>query len=121
MSALQNNALKIILEKHLSIWNQADDATLRTEVEGIYSPKIRIADPAKRYKGHDGVVAAITQQHTQFPGALLHLKGTPSVHHNGAYYTWELAVPEQPPVAAGTGFVLLKDGLIKTIYLFTDK
>ena len=57
----------------------------------------------------------IREQHDEFP-----LIGDPEVIDDGGRVRWVSGRPGEPPVDAGTDFIILRDGRIAAVYLFFD-
>lgn len=121
MASEKKDAIKAVIEKHLAVWNDTNEATRKAAIETIYSLDVKVADPDEKYKGRELVDGVIVAFQTKFSGAALSLVGKPQIHHNGAYFKWQLGVAGAPAVATGLDFIMLKDGLIKTLYVFVDK
>lgn len=117
----KKDAIKAIINNHLAAWNDTNQITRKAAIDTIYSLDIKIADPDEKYRGREAVDGVIAAFQNKFSGAALSLLGKPQIHHNGVYYKWQLAAAGAPPLATGVDFVLLKDGLIKTLYVFVDK
>lgn len=121
MASEHKKALKELIRQHIAAWNNTDETSRKAAIATLYHAEAKLADPEGKYKGHEELNTAIAAFQAKFPGAIITLHDKIDIHHNGAYYTWELGVPDNPPLATGTDFVLLKDDLIKTLYVFIDK
>jgi ketosteroid isomerase-like protein len=117
----KKDAIKAIIDNHLAAWNNTDPVSRQAAIATIYSLDVKVADPDEKYKGRETVDGIIAGFQAKFSGASLSLVGKPQIHHNGVYYKWQLAAAGAAPLATGVDFILLKDGLIKTLYVFVDK
>ena len=119
MSAKKNTLIKLLIEKHIMVWNEPDTMAKQAAISEIYTPEIKITNPEGKYKGIEAVYNAIEIFRQANPGTVLKLNGTPAMHHNSAYYHWSL-IKENQQVAHGVDFVIFKDGLIKSVFTFMD-
>jgi hypothetical protein len=117
----KKDAIKAIIHSHLAAWNDTNAESRKAAIDTIYSLDVKVADPDEKYKGRELVDGIIVAFQTKFAGAQLSLVGKPQIHHGGAYYNWQLATEGAAPIATGVDFVLIKDGLIKTLYVFVNK
>ena len=121
MASEKKLAIKAVIEKHIAAWNDLNETTRLAAIEELYTPDVKVADPKDKQKGREFMNGVITGFQQQFSGAKISIVGDIDIHHNGAYYKWDLAPEGQPPVASGVDFVLLKENQIKTLYVFVNK
>ncbi|KEZ34308.1 nuclear transport factor 2 family protein [Frankia sp. CeD] len=111
------------VQRYFAAWNAATPEDLKDAVAAAFTEEGTYTDPLADVSGHDGIAAAISGAHEQFPGFEFRLAGSPDGHHNIARFSWEL-VSKADGSAPATGFdviTLAEDGRIRSVSGFLDR
>jgi ketosteroid isomerase-like protein len=110
------------VQRYFVAWN-AEAEDLDKAVAVAFTEDATYTDPLAEVKGHEGLAAAISGAHAQFPGFEFKLTGTPDAHHDIARFTWDL-VSKADGSAPAAGFdviTLAEDGRISSVRGFLDR
>lgn len=111
------------IQRYFAAWNASGAEEVEKAVAAAFTEDGTYTDPLVEVKGHEGIAAAISGAHAQFPGYAFKQTGTPDAHHDIARFTWEL-VSKADGSAPAAGFdviVLAEDGRIRTVNGFLDR
>ncbi|SDT61813.1 nuclear transport factor 2 family protein [Actinoplanes derwentensis] len=111
-----------VIERYLTIWNEADSSVRRTEVDVVFAAGVRYVDPLAAVEGRDALDALIGAVREQFAGLEFSLGGPVDAHHDQARFTWHLGRPGEEPLVIGFD-VAERDaeGRIRQVFGFIDK
>ncbi|WP_443079171.1 nuclear transport factor 2 family protein [Streptomyces sp. NBC_01498] len=111
------------VERYFAAWNAATPGEVAKAVAAAFTEDGTFTDPLADVAGHDGIVAAITGAHQQFPGFKFTLTGTPDGHHNLVRFTWDLVstADGSSPAAGFDVITLAEDGRISGVAGFLDR
>ncbi|WP_405666505.1 nuclear transport factor 2 family protein [Streptomyces sp. NBC_01166] len=111
------------VERYFTAWNAATPEDLAKAVAAAFTEEGTYTDPLGEAKGHEGIAAAITGAHQQFPGFAFELTGTPDAHHNLVRFTWDLVstADGSAPAAGFDVITLAGDGRISSVAGFLDR
>jgi len=106
----------------LDVFGESDPARRRAAIDELWHEDGVFYDPGKgAYRGRDEidrVAAAIKATHPDFQYQPI---AEPEESGNGGRVKWVAGRPGEPPVYAGTDFIIARDGRIAAVYLFFDK
>ncbi|WP_181784009.1 alpha/beta fold hydrolase [Pseudonocardia pini] len=106
-----------IVAAHLAAWNRPAGSVSFAE---IYAADVVVGEPGAAHTGHAGMTAAITALQTQVPGAAISRSGPIQTAQDLVTYPWTLGFEGQPPVASGRDVLLVRDGLVTSLYVVID-
>ncbi|MFE4690698.1 nuclear transport factor 2 family protein [Streptomyces sp. NPDC056749] len=111
------------VERYFAAWNAATPEELVEAVASAFTEDGSYTDPLGEARGHEGITAAITGAHQQFPGFRFQLTGTPDAHHDLVRFTWDLvSTADGSSPAAGFDVIkLAEDGRIISVAGFLDR
>lgn len=111
-----------LLEMNLQgIFGEGDEARRRAVAEEILAEDAVFIEPHGIYRGRDEIVriaGVIRATHPTF--RYTPLAAAEVLHDQAGRVQWVAGEPSQPPVYAGTDFIVAKDGRITALYLFFD-
>jgi hypothetical protein len=113
-------AINNLLNKHLSLWSETDEAKRTPVIAEIYTEDIHFVDPFFTISGQPQVSACIADLLKQNPGYVFRMAGPVEAHHQVAYVGWEFGPSTAPATVTGRDFFVLADERIQTIYTFID-
>ncbi|HET6856833.1 MAG TPA: nuclear transport factor 2 family protein [Streptomyces sp.] len=111
------------VQRYFTAWNASTPEELAKAVADAFTEDATYTDPLADVRGHDGLIAAISGAHEQFPGFDFVLTGTPDGHHDRVRFTWDL-VSRADGSAPAAGFdvvTLAEDGRIGSVSGFLDR
>ena len=119
-----SNSISTLLTRNLQdVFGENDPARRRAAIDEIFTEDGVFYDPSKGvYRGRDeidriaGTMRAATHPEFQYQPI-----AEPEELGNGGRVKWVAGRPDQPPVYAGTDFIIARDGRIAALYLFFDK
>ena len=115
--------ISTLLTRNLQVvFGENDPARRRAAIDELYTEDGVFYDPSKGvYRGRDEIdriAGAIRATHPDF--RYQHI-AEPEESGNGGRLKWVSGRPGEPPVYAGTDFIIVRDGRIAALYLFFDK
>ncbi len=118
-----SSSLAALLTRNLhDVFGENDPARRRAAIDAIYTEDGVFYDPSRGvYRGRDEidrVAGAIRATHPDFRYQPI---AAPEEVGNGGRIRWVSGRPGEPPVYAGTDFIIARDGRIAALYLFFDK
>lgn len=121
-----NNMEKSTLLKDslLLIWNNRNSAERKAFMEKIYASDITFyeSDNSEPFVGTESIDNLIQALQKDWSSDFeFILTETPRSNHNIQQISWQLGIPGQKPVATGMDIAIIKDGMIKTLYLFLNQ
>ncbi len=110
-----------IARDYLAVWNQADPAQRRVQLDAAWASDAEYSDPLMAARGREAICAMIEQARGQFPGHSFSLRGQPDTHNRFVRFSWNLASAGGAPIAGGTDVVRLDDqGRVAEVVGFLD-
>jgi hypothetical protein len=114
--------ISTLLTRNLNdVFGENDPARRRAAVDEIFIEDCVFYEPRAVYHGRDEidrVAGAIKATHSDFRYQPI---APPEELGNGGRVRWVSGPPGEPPVYAGTDFIVARDGRIAAVYLFFDK
>lgn len=111
-----------LAKRYIASWNEADAATRRRLVDGLWTEDAHYADPMMKADGQEGIAALIGGVHTQFPGYRFALTGQADGHGPYLRFSWSLGPADGQVVARGTDFAAVAaDGRLARVTGFLDQ
>lgn len=117
------NSAKLLEDSLLLIWNNRQAESRSAAMKTVYSDDIVFyeSNDGPAIVGHDAINELITKLQQQWPVEFsFELTKTPQVNHEVQHISWTLGIPGQTPVASGSDIAVVKDGKIRSLYLFLD-
>ena len=115
-------SISALLTRNLQdVFGENDPARLCAAIDELWTEDGVFYEPKGVYRGHDEidrVAGAIRATHPDFQYQPI---AEPEELGNGGRVKWVAGRPGQPPVYAGTDFIVARDGRIAAVYLFFDK
>jgi hypothetical protein len=115
-------SISTLLTRNLQeVFGENNPARRRAAIDEIFTEDCVFYEPKGVYRGHDEidrVAGAIRATHPDFQYQPI---AEPEELGNGGRVKWVAGPPDQPPVYAGTDFIVARDGRIAVVYLFFDK
>ena len=116
------NILTLLTRNLNDVFGENDAQRRRAAMDEIYADDIVFYEPNKNvYRGRDEidrVAGALRAQHPDFRYQVI---AGPEEVGNGGRIQWLEGRPGEPPVVAGTDFIIARDGRIAAIYFTFDK
>ena len=116
------SSISTLLIRNLDdVFGENDPARRRAAIDEIFTDDCVFYEPRGVYRGRDEidrVAGAIEATHPDFryqPTA------APEELGNAGRVRWVSGPPGEPPVYAGTDFIVTRDGRIAAVYLFFDQ
>jgi ketosteroid isomerase-like protein len=111
------------VQRYFAAWNASTAEELEKAVAAAFTEDATYTDPLAEVQGHEGLAAAISGAHQQFPGFDFVLTGTPDAHHGLVRFTWDLVsrADGSAPAAGFDVIVLGEDGRISSVSGFLDR
>jgi hypothetical protein len=104
---------------NLNVFGENDPARRRAE---YYTADCVFCDPNKlMYRGRDEIDRIAGMIKATHPDYQYQAIAEPEVSGDGGRIQWVSGAPGQAPAYAGTGFIVVREGLIAAVYLFFDK
>jgi hypothetical protein len=101
---------------YLAAWNERDDRKRRELVARTWTEDGSYTDAHRRGVGHAEIDAMIKAAQDHFPGYRLRLVSGIEAHNAYARFSWAAGgSPEAPLFLAGTDFVTVADGRLRTV------
>ncbi|MFI1035470.1 hypothetical protein [Streptomyces sp. NPDC020951] len=109
-----------VVAEHLSIWNSPAGEERSRAIASTYAGDVLVAEAEAVYQGHDGVEKAIDALHAAIPGMQLKLSGVIQTAQELSTYSWTLGPPEGAPVVTGRDVIVIKHGVLESVYVLID-
>jgi hypothetical protein len=115
-------SISTLLNRNLhEVFGENDPARRRAAIDKIFTEDCVFQEPRGIYRGRDAidrVAGAIKAAHPDFRYQPI---AEPEELGNGGRIQWVSGRPGEPPVYAGSDFIIARDGRIAAVYLFFDK
>jgi len=105
---------------HLDAWNAPDGPDREKAIADLYSADVVIGEPGAGYRGHSGMAEAISALQAQLPGTAITQSGPNQTAQDLVTYSWELSAGGQPAIATGRDVLIIRDGVITSLYVLID-
>jgi len=113
-------SIENIVAAHLDAWNAPDGPDREQAIADRYSADVVISEPGAEYRGHSGMAQAISGLQAQLPGTAITRSGPIQTAQDLVTYTWELGASGQPAIATGRDVLIIRDGVITSLYVLID-
>lgn len=111
-----------LLKRNLQeVFGEADDARRQAVAAEIFASDAEFHEPHGVFRGPAEIAriaGVIRASHPDFQ--YQELGPAEVLHETAGRVRWVSGAPGQPPVYAGTDFIIARDGLISGLYLFFD-
>jgi hypothetical protein len=112
----------LLIRNLRDVFGENDAARRRSVIDEIWNEDGVFYDPKTGvHRGRDEIdriAGTIRATHPDFQYQPI---AEPEELGNGGRVKWVAGRPDQPPVYAGTDFIIARDGRIAAVYLFFDK
>ena len=123
MTDTMTDTIASLLVRNLKeVFGENDATRRRAAIKELFNSDGVFYDPnLGAFRGHDeidriaGEIKATHPDFQYFPTA------EPEIAGDGGRVPWVAGRPGEPPVYAGTDFIVARDGKIAAVYLFFDK
>jgi hypothetical protein len=115
-------SISTLLTRNLDhVFGENDPARRRAAIDEIFTDDCVFYEPRGVYRGRDEIdriAGAIKATHPDFRYRPI---AAPEELGNAGRVRWVSGRPGEPPVYAGTDFIVARDGRIAAVYLFFDQ
>lgn len=118
---LDNQPARLMAQKYIDTWNEADAAQRKALMQAAWSPAARYADPLMQGEGREQIEGLIGAVHERFPGWRFALIGNPDQHGQHLRFSWMLGPADADGPIKGTDFATLENGLFSQVVGFLDQ
>ena len=109
----------LLIRNLQDVFGENDPARRRAVIDEIWNEDGVFYDPKTGvHRGRDEIDRIAGATHPDFQYQPI---AEPEELGNGGRVKWVAGRPDQPPVYAGTDFIVARDGRIAAVYLFFDK
>jgi hypothetical protein len=117
------NIIASLLTRNLQeVFGENDAARRRAAIQELWNRDGVFYDPKKgAFHGHDEIDRIAGEIKAIHPDFQYQPIAEPEIAGNGGRVLWVAGRPGEPPVYAGTDFIIARDGKISALYLFFDK
>lgn len=109
-----------LITAHLDAWNTDQGAERDRSISTIYAPGVTVNEPEAVHTGHEGVSEAISGVRALAPGAVIARSGPVQSAQDLTTYVWDLALPDGTRVASGRDVLIIRNGVIQSLYVVLD-
>lgn len=114
---MEAQAVAAIVDRYLSIWNEADADVRRTKIDQVFTPEATYIDPTIVANGADAINEYVANSQPNFTGMLFSHEAI-LTHHDAVHFSWQVGPKGGRPVVSGFDFALLDGQQITQIYGF---
>lgn len=114
--AVKNKAL---IEKHLEVWNEKDQAKRTSLLNQIYATDIEMVDRNFIAVGNDEINSFIIGLQQKNPDFKFTVKSV-ETNHNVARLYWQFGSKAKPATVTGMDLFVIENGKVKKLYVFVD-
>jgi hypothetical protein len=118
-----SNTIATLLIRNLhEVFGENDTARRRAAIKDLFNGDGVFYDPKGRaFRGHDEIDRIAGEIKATHPDFQYQPIAEPEIVGDGGRVQWVAGRPGDPPVYAGTDFIIARDGKISAVYLFFDK
>lgn len=119
--AMSNDISTLLLRNLNHVFGENDPARRRAAIDEIFAEDCVFYEPSGRvFRGRGEIDRIAGELRADHPDFRYQLIGEPEELGDGGRVRWVEGRPGEPPVVAGTDFVIARNGRIAAIYLFFD-
>ena len=117
------NTIASLLTRNLQeVFGEGDTARRRAAIKELWNSDGVFYDPKNgAFHGHDEIDRIAGEIRATHPDFQYQPIAESEIAGNGGRVLWVAGRPGEPPVYAGTDFIIVRDGKISALYLFFDK
>lgn len=120
-NVLSSDAVKSLVEKHLTLWNESNPEKRKEIIKSIYSPDIEMVDRHFVARGYEQVDSFIQDLQKKSPDfRFSHVKPV-DTHHNIARLFWQVGSKAKPDVVTGMDLFVVENGKVAKLYVFVNE
>ena len=118
-----SQSISTLLTRNLQdVFGENDAKRRRAAIDEIYTEDIVFYESNKNvYRGRDEIDRVAGALRAQHPDFRYQVTAGPEEVGDGGRIQWLEGSPGEPPVVAGTDFIVARDGRIAAIYFLFDK
>ena len=118
-----SNTIATLLTRNLhEVFGENDAARRRAAIKELFSGDGVFYDPkGGAFRGYDEIDRIAGEIKATHPDFQYQPIAEPEIVGDGGRVQWVAGRPGEPPVYAGTDFIIARDGKISAVYLFFDK
>lgn len=109
-----------LADEHLRIWNAPPGTDRDEAATNTYASGVMVCEAEAAYTGYQGLARAIDGLHAALPGMQLTRSGPIQTAQDLSTYTWALGPPGGPTIVTGRDVLIVRDGLIDSVYVLID-
>ena len=112
-----------VLQVHLErVFNERDAGRRANAIQEIYAADSTFYEQEAKYTGTEAIARAVTQLLGALPPTLVFSMAAPAMqNHDMAKLLWRGHLPDGKTVATGTDVAQVKEGRIRSLYVFVDE
>jgi ketosteroid isomerase-like protein len=116
----KDGSIEQVIAAHLDAWNAPDGPARAQAIAALYATDVFVGEPGAAHRGHTGMAQAIADLQAQLPGTTITRSGPVQTAQDLVTYTWELGTAGQAATATGRDVLIIRDGLITSLYVVID-
>lgn len=120
---MDDTVTQVLEDSLVNVWSERDDAQRMQVMKRIYADDIIFyeTDNGPAIQGYQAIDSLIKKLQSQWPPEFVFTLTKPVVTNHGvSHVAWTLGAVDAPPAASGMDIAIIKDGLIKELYLYLD-
>lgn len=110
---------KELVQRHLEIWNEKDQARRNAAMAEIYAKNIEMIDRSFIATGNEEISKFVEEVQKKNPDFKFMSKSVEG-HHNIIRFYWQFGSISKPAAVTGMDLFVLENGKVKKIYVFVD-
>ena len=119
---MSSSISNLLIRNLQDVFGESDPQRRRAAIDDIYAEDVVFYDPSRNvYRGRDEIDRIAGVLRATHPDFSYQPIAEPEELGDGGRVQWVSGRPGDPPVYAGTDFIITRNGRIAAIYLFFDK
>jgi hypothetical protein len=112
-----------VLQVHLErVFNERDAGRRANAIQELYAADSTFYEQEAKYSGIEAIARAVTQLLGALPPTLVFSMAAPAMHnHDMGKLLWRGHLPDGTTVVTGTDVAQVKEGRIRSLYVFVDE
>ncbi|KUJ62402.1 glyoxalase [Flavobacteriaceae bacterium CRH] len=111
---------KVLIEKHLEVWNEKDQTKRTALMNKIYASDIEMVDCHFIAVGNDAISTFIVDLHQKNPDFRFRAKSV-ETNHNVVRLYWQFGSKAKPATVTGMDLFVIENGKVQKLYVFVDE
>ena len=111
-----------VLQAHLErVFNERDAGRRGNAIQEIYAADATFYEQDAKYSGAEAIARAVTELLRALPPTLVFSMAAPAMqNHDMGKLLWRGHLPDGKTVVTGTDIAQIKEGRIRSLYVFVD-